>query len=135
MTRPAFALALPWLPPRLPWAEDSNLRAALSVLPDTAFSPQSARRLCGMSICRPLLRPTGGALDREALARVLLGGGIRPVEALAVGAPGKLCQKVRDRQCRIGICGRDGTAAERSLGLGFQPGRSGSNGVFQLDRP
>jgi len=84
MTRlaPMLALALVAGAPAL--AENSNLRAALSVLPDTVFSgltPDVARYVD----LAALAEAHDGVLGREALARALMGGGIRPAEALAVG--------------------------------------------------
>lgn len=111
MTRlaPALALALVVGAPAL--AEDSNLRAALSVLPDTVFSgltPDVARYLD----LSALAEAHGGALEREALARALLGGGIRPVEALALGTPESFAEKA----------GIEGAALAFVAGIGQPPG-------------
>ena len=92
MTRlaPALALALVVGTPAL--AEDSNLRAAMEILPDTVFSsltPDVARYLD----LAALAEVHGGALGREALSRALLGGDIRPAEALALATPEGFAQK------------------------------------------
>src|SRR5690606_7263732 len=87
---PALALALVVGTPVV--AEDSNLHAVLSVLPDTVFSdltPDIARYLD----LSAMAEAHGGALGREALSRALLGGGIRPAEALALGSPESFAEK------------------------------------------
>lgn len=106
---PALALALVAGAPAL--AEDANLRAALSVLPDTMFSgltPDVARYLD----LSALADAHGGAPGREALARALLGGGIRPAEALALGTPESFAEK----------SGIDGAALAFVAGIGQPPG-------------
>lgn len=111
MTRlaPALALALAVATPAL--AEDSNLRAALSVLPGTVFTgvtPDVGRYID----LQALAEAHGGTLDREALSRALLGSGIRPAEALALGTP----------ETFAGKSGIDSATLAFVAGIGQPPG-------------
>jgi len=106
---PVLALALTVGTPAL--AQDSNLRAALSVLPDTVFSgltPDIGRYVDFSA----LAEAHGGPLGREALSRALLGGGIRPAEALALGTPEGFAEKA----------GIDSAALSFVAGVGQPPG-------------
>lgn len=117
---PALALALVVGTPVV--AEDSNLRAVLSVLPDTVFSdltPDVARYLD----LSALAEAHGGALGREALSRALLGGGIRPAEALALGSPDSFAEK----------SGIDSAALAFVAGIGQPPGAVSVWGLADAD--
>jgi len=103
-------------------AEDANLRAALSVLPDTVFSaasPDVARYIA----LGALAAQHGGTMERETLARVILGGGIRPLEALAVTT-------AEDFAAKAGI-GR--TALSFVAGLGQPPAAVSIWGFADID--
>ena len=110
MTRPALALALALIAAAPALAEESNLRAALSVLPDTVFSglTPDVTRYVDLSA---LALAHGGTLERKALTRAVLGGGIRPAEALSVGTADSFAGK----------SGIDGAALTFVAGTGQPP--------------
>ncbi|WP_149766767.1 hypothetical protein [Paracoccus thiocyanatus] len=91
-------------------ADGANLRAALSVLPDTVFSAASpdVARYLDLSA---LAARHGGVLGPEALTRATLGGGIRPIEAMALATP-------QDFAAKAGI---DSAALSFVAGLGRLP--------------
>ena len=131
MTRPAFALALALVAATPALAEDSILRAALSVLPDTAFSAIGAEVVRYVDLSA-LASAYGGALDREALARVLLGGGIRPVEALAVGTPESFAKKSGIDSAELAFAAGMGQPPNAVSVWGFNQGEAAATAFSSL---